>query len=108
MDVVSDLNSCLLACNITVIASAAFPEIGPNPSSILGTARWSLLDGFENLGHVINFVHRPNDDVDVIVHEDVGKNDEVVGLCGFVDSSREEFTDLVVLEIRLAVISRER
>ena len=67
-----------------------------------------MLDGFENLGHVIDFVHRPNEEVNVIVHEDIGKNDEVVRLSGLVDSSGEEFTDLVVLEIRLAVISRER
>ena len=104
MDVVDHLCPRLSAGDISVVASASFPEVSHDPSSILGTAGRPLLDGLENLGHVIDFVHRTNEQVNMIGHEDIGKDNETVLLRGFVDAFGKEFTDLVVLEIGFAVI----
>ena len=43
-------------------------------------------------------------ELNIVGHEDIGKDNEVVLLRGFVDAFGKEFTDLVVLEIGFAVI----
>ena len=53
MDVVDHLGSRLGAGDVSVVASASFPEVSHNPSFVFGTAGRSLLGRFEDLGHVI-------------------------------------------------------
>ena len=45
--------------------------------------------------------------VDVVIHEDIGKDNEVMSLGGCVDSLCEKLADLVILEIGFAVEGRK-
>ena len=50
----------------------------------------------KDLGHVVNLVNRVDEHVNVVGHEDIGKNGEIVFDGSFVKSLDEEFADAIV------------
>ncbi len=78
MNIVDDLLSGFWLCHISVIASTSLPKIGAYPASALCAARWTLFDRLEDLGHIVDFAHRSDEKMDVVVDEDISKHDEVM------------------------------
>ncbi len=84
-----------------------FPQVSLDHAAILCAPGGSLLDRLEDLGHIVILVHRVNEHMNMVGHEYVGKDNEVVEFSGFVYSFGYEFANLVILEIWLAVKGRE-
>lgn len=105
VNVVDDLNSRFRFGHISIIAATSLPEIGCDKAFVFCTARWALLDRLQDLRHIVDFIHRANEQMDVVGHEDVGKNHEVVSGCCFVDSFGQQPADFVILKIWLTMES---
>lgn len=82
--------------NIGVVSTSPFPQGSRNPLAIPGDFRRPLLDCFENVGHFVNLVHWMDEHVDMIWHEHIGKDSEVVFPRGFIDTFGKSFTDSIV------------
>ena len=81
------------------------PQVGGNPLPKLCLVRDSLLNGFEDRGHVVDLVHRVDEHVDVIWHEDIGKYGKVVLFRGFVDTLGEGFANTIIEQVFFAMES---
>ena len=55
-----------------------------------------LFQSMKELGHVIDLVDRVDEHVNVVGHEDIGKNGEIVFDGSFVKSLDEEFANAIV------------
>ena len=99
MNVVDCVLTSVFRKDVPVVPTSGLPEIGLDPSSRLCTIRDSLLHGLCDYFHFIDFVERMNQDMNVVLHEDVGEDNEVMLLGGFVNSVGKGLADAVVGEV---------
>ena len=101
------IEPCLWAKDVGIVSASSFPQRGRYPLPILGGFRGTLLNRFENNRHFVNLVHRVNEHVNMIRHEDISKDLEVVFLRCLVDAVGKGFAYSVIEQVLSTVISRE-
>ena len=104
MNVTDGKRPCVRVVYVAVVASARFPQVGGCPFPLSCGFRRSLLDRFQDVGHIVNLFVRVKQDMNVIWHEHEWEDSKVEFDCGFVDSIGEELADSLVAEIRPLVI----
>ena len=94
-DIENAIASRLWVKDIGVVPSSSLPQNGWYPLSVFRSFRWSLLDCFENVGYFVDLVHGVNEQMDVVRHEDVGKDGKVKLFGCFVDSPGQCLADSI-------------
>ena len=101
------IQPCLGGKYVGIVSASSFPQLGRYPLAILGGFRGTLLNRFENIGHIVNLVHRVNEHVNMIRHEDIGKDGEVVLLRCLVDAVGKGSAYSVIEQVLSTVMGRE-
>lgn len=90
--------------DVGIVAAPPFPQGGRYPLSVLCRFGWSLLDRFKYVGHVVDLVHWVDEHVNVIGHEDISEDGEVVVFRCFGDAFGQGFTDSIVEQVLAAMM----
>ena len=101
------IEPCLRAKYVGIVSAPSFSQRRRYPLPILGGFRGTLIIRFENISHVVNLVQRVNEHVNVIRHEDIGMDSEVVIPRSLVDAVGKSFAYSVFEQVLAVVVGRE-
>ena len=104
MDIADNVPSRLSPLNVVIVTTAPLPQQRIDPSLLLCTLRWPLLERLQKRRHIVGFIQRKHQEMYMIRHEDVGEDHKVVLLRRLIDELRQHRADPLVEQKRLAMI----